>query len=99
MGYTWKYWLVPIPSHLQNYENPGGDYYSEGGASVELHRQARIQTTTLPEANQNLKTMLNTWRIIPVSKCLITMVSKFPKWGCSPYKWPFMAYRWGLLTT
>ena len=29
-----------------------------------------------------------TWRIIPVSKWLITMVSKSPKWGYSPYKWP-----------
>ncbi len=25
--------------------------------------------------------------IIPVSKWLITMVSKSPKWGCSPSKW------------
>ena len=30
----------------------------------------------------------STWRIIPVSMWLITMVSKFPKWGYSPYKWP-----------
>ena len=30
-----------------------------------------------------------TWRIIPVSKWLETMVSKSPKWGYSPYKWPF----------
>ena len=22
-------------------------------------------------------------------KWLVTMVSKSPKWGCSPYKWPF----------
>ena len=29
-----------------------------------------------------------TWRIIPFSKWLITMVSKSPKQGCSPYKWP-----------
>ena len=29
-----------------------------------------------------------TWRIIPFSMWLITMVSKFPKWGYSPYKWP-----------
>ena len=29
-----------------------------------------------------------TWRIIPVSKWLVTMVSKSPKWGYSPYKWP-----------
>ena len=29
-----------------------------------------------------------TWRIIPFSKWLITMVSKSPKWGYSPYKWP-----------
>ena len=27
------------------------------------------------------------WRIIPLSKWLITMVSKSPKWGNSPYKW------------
>ena len=28
------------------------------------------------------------WRIIPVSKWLITMVSKSPNWGYSPSKWP-----------
>ena len=28
------------------------------------------------------------WRIIPFSKWLITMVSKSPKWGYSPSKWP-----------
>ncbi len=28
------------------------------------------------------------WRVILVSKWLITMVSKSPKWGCSPYTWP-----------
>ena len=31
---------------------------------------------------------VSTWRIIPVSKWLITMVSKSIKWGCSPCKWP-----------
>ena len=31
---------------------------------------------------------MGTWRIIPVSKWLITVVSKSPKWGYSPYKWP-----------
>ena len=30
-----------------------------------------------------------TWRIIPVSKWLIIMVSKSPKRGYSLYKWPF----------
>ena len=29
-----------------------------------------------------------TFRIIPFSKWLITMVSKSPKWGYSPSKWP-----------
>ena len=29
-----------------------------------------------------------TWRIIPLSKWLVTMVSKSPNWGCSPCKWP-----------
>ena len=29
-----------------------------------------------------------TWRIIPFSKWLITMVSKSPKWSYSPSKWP-----------
>ena len=28
----------------------------------------------------------HTWRTIPVSKWLITMVGKSPKWGYSPYK-------------
>ena len=47
-----------------------------------------------------LNTVVTTWRIIPVSKWLITMVSKSPKWGYSPYKWPnSMAYKWRLLTT
>ena len=32
--------------------------------------------------------LLCTWRIIPFSKWLITMVSKSPKWGYSPYKRP-----------
>ena len=30
-----------------------------------------------------------TWRIIPVSKWLIIMVSKSPKYGSYPSKWPF----------
>jgi len=33
-------------------------------------------------------TFIKTWRIIPFSKWLITMVSKSPKWGYSPSKWP-----------
>ena len=31
----------------------------------------------------------HTWRIIPASKWLVTLVSKSPKWGDSLYKWPF----------
>ena len=30
----------------------------------------------------------STWRITPVSKWLMTIVSKSPKWGCSTSKWP-----------
>ena len=41
-----------------------------------------------PEVVQEDITSHGTWRIIPVTKWLITMVSKSPKWGCSPYKWP-----------
>ena len=37
----------------------------------------------------------HTWRIIPFNKWLITMVSKSPKWGCSPSKWP----KWLINTT
>ena len=33
------------------------------------------------------KSKYTTWMIIPVSKWLITMVSKSPNWGCSPSKW------------
>ena len=38
-----------------------------------------------------------TWRIIPFTKWLITMVSKSPNWGCSFYKW--LAYTLWLLPT
>ena len=52
----------------------------------------QITCTWNPENHLN---QTSTWRIIPVSKWLISMVSKSPKWGYSPYKWPFMAYKWG----
>ena len=39
-----------------------------------------------------------TWRIIPVSKWLITMVLYGS--GCGTHsKWPFIAYKWVILTT
>ena len=38
-----------------------------------------------------------TWRIIPVSKQLATMVSKSPNWGCSPSKWPFHSLKLGAI--
>ena len=44
--------------------------------TIITHRKSKYQT--LPIA----------WRIIPVSKWLTPMVSKSPKWGYSPYKWP-----------
>ena len=37
------------------------------------------------------------WRIIPVSKWL-TMVSKSPKYGCSPSKWSTWLINSGLIT-
>ena len=37
---------------------------------------------------QFLMMPMPTWRIPPLSKWLVTMVSKSPKWGYSPYKWP-----------
>ena len=44
--------------------------------------------------------VLPTWRIIPVSKWLVTMVSKCPKDRVVPLpNGRFMAYKWGLLTT
>ena len=43
---------------------------------------------------------LPTWRIIPVSRWLITMVSKSPKDRVIPLpNGLFMAYKWGLLST
>ena len=38
--------------------------------------------------NRQKTTYISTWRTIPASKWLITMVSKSPKLGYSPYKWP-----------
>ena len=39
-----------------------------------------------------------TWRIIPFSKWLITMISKSPNWGCSPSKWPKWLVNGGVTT-
>ena len=36
------------------------------------------------------------WRIIPGGKWIITLVSKSPKWGCSPSKKAKMVYKWGV---
>ena len=35
------------------------------------------------------------WRIIPLSRWSMTAVSKSPKWGCSPFKWPKWLINWG----
>ena len=51
----------------------------------EYFKKERITSGT-PLGPKNF--LPSTWRIIPVSKWLITMVSKSPKWGYSPYKWP-----------
>ena len=32
------------------------------------------------------------WRITPVSMWLLSMISKSPKYGCSPSKWPFHGF-------
>ena len=60
----------------------------------------RRSTLTMLEFNkkgvQEIQGMWqDTWRIIPFSKWLITMVSKSPKWDYSPYKWPKWLIYWG----
>ena len=45
-------------------------------------------------SHQQYKQIL-TWRIIPFSKWLKTMISKSPKWGYSPSKWPKWLILWG----
>ena len=37
--------------------------------------------------NRWTKKKESAWMIIPVTKWLTTLVSKSPKWGCSPSKW------------
>ena len=65
---------VPSPS-LQR----SGPFVSPGYLDPNLNAEFfKIHGNTRPIA----------WMIIPVSKWLITMVSKSPKWGYSPYKWP-----------
>ena len=52
---------------------------------------ARRHPSTKNDPRVSLRTgwpPVDTWRIIPFSKWLITLVSKSPKQGCSPYKWP-----------
>ena len=39
----------------------------------------------------NMTVLGGTWRIIPVSKCLVIMVNKSHNWGCSPSQ---IAFPW-----
>ena len=48
-------------------------------------RVCHDQTIALPALRRQV--VVGIWRIIPVSKLLITMVNKSPKKGCFPSKW------------
>ena len=69
-----------IPIYLGSFEPPMHSKKpgSLGHCSTESIHQVQLNVGACP-----------TWRIIPVSKWLITMVNKSPNWGCSPYKLPF----------
>ena len=57
-------------------------------AIVNRDRELRGGMSLMDRKFDGLKPSIPTWRIIPVSKWLINMVSKSPKWGYSPYKRP-----------
>ena len=86
------------------YQNPRKTNHSKtlslGSCTSQLHK-CKIMAFMAALKILNWHLEFPTWRIIPFSKCLITMVSKSPKdrvVGPLP-NGRFMAYKWGLLTT
>ena len=59
-------------------------FSNEASPSVSHHRMSCAKIPKLQCTDQKPRNWLLTWRIIP---------------GCSRSKWPFMAYKWGILTT
>ena len=81
------YWNVSFPG-CKN-DHPGGWFPLEPAwknpasvafALMPLEKEGTALVDTVSK--------VATWRIIPFSTWLITMVSKSPNWGCSLYKWP-----------
>ena len=75
---------------------------SSGGRVVSKSATYRQSLTWLSRTlrdGSDRKEMVSYLEDHPISKWLISMVSKSPNWGCSLYKWPFMAYKWWLLST
>ena len=72
-------WVFIVPDHKAGYFLGG---VALGGVPLDSHQTPRVTSLEMDAKR------LPTWRIIPVSKWLITMVSKSPNWGYSPYKSP-----------
>ena len=95
-AYYFKWVVHPPASYIiWALKNPL-EKWAFGGGLQGIQWDAMVDTfwlrTSGPTMGSNEKKTtlfrVYTWRILPVSKWLITMVSKSPKWGYSPYKWP-----------
>ena len=71
--------VVPFPNGRTSWLINGGDQDF-------MKCQQRVFVAVAQSWNRQPK-LPTTWRIIPFSKWLITMGSKFPNWGCFPSKW------------
>ena len=78
--HIWIWYLMPIPFHQ-------GFFISCSEKCIpQLRKLPLAQPKNSPEKKK--KKNRPTWRIIPLSKWLITMVSKSLTWGYSPSKSP-----------
>ena len=100
--YPDSYWFHLSTSKQETYP-PGNDHICHQTGSLEKHhrlksaflrRYVSSQEKKIVHRNQNTPRGPATWRIIPVSKWVITTVSKSP-----PSKWPKWLINGGVLST
>ena len=88
MGGGFKYLIIFTPT-LGKWSNLTWAYFSNGlvQPATRAGGGSELWTERAGSIWKKSRTTKKTWRIIPFSKWLITMVSKSPNWGYSPSKW------------
>ena len=87
LGSMLVYFLKPSLFHAHNFPQNGTNVYPICILAYRLNLPVTLYQDSLV-SKPLFATWGSTWRIIPVGKWLVSMVSKSPKQGCSPSKWP-----------